>query len=48
MEFEMLLQLIARHDGRKPSLTGIVTFDTPSRYEREEYLTLVDVDETVQ
>lgn len=44
MEFRSVLQLIARHVDRDPSITEPVRFDTPSRYGRDSYLTAVEVE----
>lgn len=43
MAFRMVIQLIARHVGRDPTVDGEATFETPSRYDGTLYRAVVDV-----
>lgn len=41
MDFRMLLQLLARHVDRDPEIDRPTSFETPSRYEKTPYRTVV-------
>lgn len=44
VEFRSVLQLIARHVDRDPSITEPTSFETPSRYARDPYRAVVVVE----
>lgn len=41
MDFRMLLQLLARHVDHDPEIDRPTSFETPSRYEKTPYRTVV-------
>lgn len=43
MEFRTVIQLIARHVGRDPEVTGAASFGTPCRYDGRRYRATVEV-----
>lgn len=44
MEFRMVIQLIARHVGRDPTVDHETSFETPSQYDETSYRSTVTVE----